>query len=108
MEGKEKLINKYRLGLAIQAIINENKSGMKENAIMSLRKLAAASGVEYSIIQKISSGQKDPQFTTILSLADGLNISIIELLSYFEKITEQVAIKKMNESLKKSKRRKTK
>ena len=106
MEGKDKLFNKYKLGLAIQSIIELNKKSADENAVTSLRKLAAASGVEYAIIQKISTGQKDPQFTTILAIAEGFGIGVSELLSNFEDISDQTVTSKLNDDKKKAKKRK--
>lgn len=93
MDSKEKTITKRKLGLALQKIIEENKNSKDLNAVTSLRKLAASSGIEYAIIQKISSGQKDPQFTTLVSLADGLNMSVTDFLFYFEKVTDHTALK---------------
>ena len=106
MEGKDKLFNKFKLGLAIQAIIDLNKKNEDLNAISSLRKLSAASGVEYAIIQKISTGQKDPQFTTILAIAEGFGMGISEFLSSFEDIPEQAVTSKISDSRKKAKKRK--
>lgn len=105
MESKEKLINRFKLGIAIKRVIEKNKNSIVENSATSLRKLAAASGVEYAIIQKITSGQKDPQFTTLLSVADGLNIAVSELLLQFESISEEAAIKQISESQKKRKKK---
>jgi transcriptional regulator with XRE-family HTH domain len=85
MEKKDKLITQQKLGVALQAIIEQNKNSPKKNLVTSLRKLAATSGVEYSIIQKISAGKKDPQFTTIVSIADGLDLSLVEFFSHLEK-----------------------
>ncbi|MDI3321380.1 hypothetical protein [Pinibacter soli] len=68
MDTKEKNIAKYKLALCLSNIIAENKSGGKVNSINSLRKLAASSGLEYAIVQRISSGKKDPQFTTAPSI----------------------------------------
>lgn len=93
MDSKEKSVAKRKLGLALQKIIEENKNKIGPNSITSLRKLAASSGIEYAIIQKISSGQKDPQFTTLVSLADGLDMNITEFLFYFEKATDHTALR---------------
>lgn len=106
MEGKDKVFNKFKLGLAIQAIISQNKKSEDPNAVSSLRKLSAASGVEYAIIQKISTGQKDPQFTTILAIAEGFGIGISELLSNFEDIQDQTVTSKLSDYKKKAKKRK--
>lgn len=102
MTVREKNIYKYRLGLTLLRIIELNKESKTENSIVSLRKLAAASGVEYSIIQKISSGQKDPQITTILALVEGMGMSVSEFFSYFEKIPEHSILKAMSQKKKKA------
>lgn len=93
MDNREKILSKIKLGLALKEILSENASSPSSNSITSLRKLAAASEIEYSIIQKISTGQKDPQFTTLLSIADGLGISLQEILKKFENISDSDALK---------------
>jgi len=104
MENSEKAIIKKNLGSTIKAIIDENKATDIPNTISSLRKLAANSGVEYAIIQKISSGNKDPQFTTLVSIADGLNISLSELIRRFEDFSIKPE-SKVNEKNKRGKKR---
>ena len=102
MTAKEKSEIKLRLGIAIQSIINRNKKASDGDAVTSLRKLAASSGVEYSIIQKITSGQKDPQFTTLVALAEGLEITITQLLDEFNDISVKTlpTVKKVTKKIK--------
>lgn len=88
MDSKEKLLVRLRLGIAIKKIIEKNRDAAKPGTVTSLRKLAAASGVEYAIIQKITSGAKDPQFTTIVALAEGLDISSAALIQAFEQVSD--------------------
>lgn len=97
MDAKEKLISKHNLGLTIQKIIEENKSKKDSKLITSLRKLAASSGVEYAIIQKISSGKKDPQWTTVVSLADGFGITMSELCTYYKVVSDYSVQKKIQQ-----------
>ena len=101
MDAKEKLISKHKLGLTIQKILEENRSKKDSKLVTSLRKLAASSGVEYAIIQKISSGKKDPQWTTIISLADGLGITVSELSDYYETISDNSIQKQIHQVKKK-------
>jgi transcriptional regulator with XRE-family HTH domain len=98
MENKEKTNIKLKFSLCLQSILRHNKSlahdaelsGKKDaNAITSLRKLAASSGVEFSIIQKISSGKRNPALSTIVAIAEGLNISLSELFFSYDKISEE-------------------
>lgn len=97
MENKEKAIIKSRFGRCLQHIIEGNKIAEKEkklsgvgdhHAITSLRKLAAASGIEFSIIQKISSGKRNPELSTIVGIAEGLGISLSDLFLVYENVSE--------------------
>jgi len=92
MDNKEKNIAKYKLALCLSNIIEENKKSGNVDAVSSLRKLAASSGVEYAIVQRISSGKKDPQYTTLLALSEGLGMSLHKLLQGLEKISDETAI----------------
>lgn len=102
MDVKEKIISRHKLGLTIQRILEENKLKKDSKLVTSLRKLAASSGIEYAIIQKISSGKKDPQWTTVVSLADGFGITVSELCSYYEEVSD-VSIQKQIKQIKKKK-----
>lgn len=102
MEPKEKTFTKIKLALTIQRIIADNKNSKDSSKPTSLRQLAASSGVEYSIIQKISSGKKDPQFTTIISILEGFGISGVEFFAFYNKISDQ-EIKSFLATLKKTK-----
>ena len=113
MENKEKIIIKLKFGLCLQQIIEENKAAKNEkklsgvedhNSVTSLRKLAAASGIEFSIIQKVSSGKRNPELSTIVGIAEGLNITLGQLFSYYDKVTEE-EIKAEGEKRKKRKKK---
>lgn len=88
MDSKEKNIAKYKLALCLLKIIGENKESGDSSLVTSLRKLAASSGVEYAIVQKISSGKKDPQYTTLLALSEGLGIPLHQFLLGIEEISD--------------------
>ena len=98
MENKEKAIIKSKFGRCIQRIIENNKIAAKEkklsgvddhHAVTSLRKLAAASGIEFSIIQKISAGKRNPELSTIVAISDGLGISLSELFLAYQNVSEE-------------------
>ncbi|MDH7459843.1 hypothetical protein QEG73_01095 [Chitinophagaceae bacterium 26-R-25] len=110
MDSKEKNIAKYKLGICLSNIIEENKKTGKLDAISSLRKLAASSGLEYAIVQLISSGKKDPQYTTLLALTEGLGMPLHKFLQGVEKITDDTVIAHINEieKAKKATKRKSK
>ena len=95
MNDSQKLIIRHRLGLALQKLLEQNKQGMAKNAVNSLHQLAAGADIEYYIVQKVSSGKKDPQFTTLVSIAAGFNIPVSKLAAAFETITDEEAIKQI-------------
>ncbi len=53
---------------------------LREEQGFSMRKLAERSGVSQSFISSIESGQKQPTLDSLVKLADGLGITLIELL----------------------------
>lgn len=55
-----------------------------EKKDLSLRKLAASSGLEFSQVQRIAKGKVNLALSTIISLAEGLEISPSELFGYYE------------------------
>lgn len=55
----------------------------KENGL-SIRQLAAASGLEYSQIQRIEKGKVNLAFTTLTALAQGLEMDLAELLEAYK------------------------
>ena len=98
MEPKEKRYIKVRYALCLNKIIAANRIKAKENKtggpkdhtfINSLRKLEAASGISFPIIQSISKGIKNPALTTVIALAEGLNITPGHFFSLFDEITEE-------------------
>jgi transcriptional regulator with XRE-family HTH domain len=109
MDAKEKMIAKYRLALGLSRIIEENKKSGNVELVSSLRKLAASSGLEYAIVQRISSGKKDPQYTTLLSLSEGLGMPLHQFLQGIEKISDETVtahigeIEKAKKSVKRKK-----
>lgn len=107
MNTKEKTLAINKLSLNLRKLIEANKVTSKSNAINSLRKLAASSGVEYSIIQKIAASNKDPQYTTLIAISEGLNMSIDEFLSGINKITDQ-ELKEYQTSIQKSRKERMK
>ncbi|MDE3253617.1 MAG: helix-turn-helix transcriptional regulator [Bacteroidota bacterium] len=50
----------------------------------SIRQLAAASGLEYSQIQRIEKGKVNFAFTTLVSLAQGLDMEVTTLLEEYK------------------------
>ncbi|NCU05124.1 MAG: hypothetical protein GXC73_14180 [Chitinophagaceae bacterium] len=83
----EKNIAKLHLAICVRKLIDINKGLAGSPNVTSLRSLASNSGLEYSLVQKISTGKKDPQYTTLISLADGFGLTLIEFLKEVESIT---------------------
>jgi transcriptional regulator with XRE-family HTH domain len=74
MESKE--VKQERFGNAVLRAAEDKN--------LSLRKLAAASGLEYSQVQRITKGKVNLALSTILALAEGLEITPAELFSYYK------------------------
>jgi len=51
---------------------------------LSLRKLAASSGLEFSQVQRITKGKVNLALSTIISLSEGLEMSPSELFGFYE------------------------
>ncbi len=98
MNTEEKDFLKAKFGYCIKKIILDNKASKtlttSDKSISSLRKLAAASEVEFAIIQKVVTGQKNPAFTTIYAIIDGLGLSLSEFFKIFESIDSTEFVEK--------------
>lgn len=106
MNDNQKLIIRHRLGLALQKLLEQNKQVPAENdAVNSLHQLATAADIEYYIVQNVSSGKKDPQFTTLVSIAAGFDIPLSELIAHFETISEEAALKQIEQQKKNAKKK---
>lgn len=73
MESKEEY--KINFGNAVLKALKDKN--------LSIRKLAASSGMEYSHLQRITKGKVNVELSTILSIAEGLEITPSELFSYY-------------------------
>ena len=105
MNDNQKLIIRHRLGLALQKLLEQNKQIPAEDAANSLHQLATAADIEYYIVQNVSSGKKDPQFTTLVSIAAGFNIPLSELIAHFETISDEAALKQIEQQKKNAKKK---
>ncbi len=104
METADKDNIKLKLGLCLVKILDDKKVNDSDNykSIDSLRKLESASGVSFPIIQNITAGKRNPEFTTIIALLDGLDISLTDFSSFYDSITD-IEVKEYKAKLAKSK-----
>ena len=72
MTAKEKALSKFAAHL----------KKLREAQEISIRELAVRSDLEYSQVQRIEKGKVNLSLTTILALADGLNVTPDILLKY--------------------------
>lgn len=98
MEKKERKILHVRFGLALLKILSERKStseankleGLKDHRLVSsLRKLSAASGIDFGTVQKISKGYQGFEFFTFIDLLDALDLDLVTFGKYFNSISAQ-------------------
>ena len=57
-------------------------TALREKAGISIRELAIRSDLEYSQVQRIEKGKVNFSYSTLVSLAEGLNISLPQLLDF--------------------------
>ena len=57
-------------------------TSLREEQGISIRELASRSNLEYSQVQRIEKGKVNFAFTTLVALADGLNIKLSDLLDF--------------------------
>jgi len=72
MDSKEKIKKKFA----------ENLTSLRVNKGISIRELALRSNLEYSQIQRIEKGKVNLSLSTIIALADGLDIHPKKLLDF--------------------------
>jgi hypothetical protein len=121
MEERERKILHLRFGLALLKVLEErnniakvNKSkGIKDHRLVSsLRKLAAASAIDYGSVQKISKGDQGLEFFTFIDLIDALDLDMVQFGQYFYSITDeevkeyQIAIQKIRKENKQESKKK--
>ena len=74
MTSKEKILARFATHL----------TKLRKEKGLSIRQLAAASGLEYSQIQRIEKGKVNFAFTTLVALAQGLEVDFPTLLEEYK------------------------
>ncbi len=74
MNNKEKILLRFATHL----------TKLRKEKGLSIRQLAASSGLEYSQIQRIEKGKVNFAFTTLVTLAQGLDIDLHILLEEYK------------------------
>jgi DNA-binding Xre family transcriptional regulator len=78
MERKEEIKAKFSSKLLELLEVYSSKNNVRP----SLRKLSNRSNLEYSHVQRISKGKVDISLTTLISLAEGLEVDPKDLLDF--------------------------
>lgn len=105
MKEKEKEYIKLKLASCFRIILKNKKEIKLENKandvedlrlVSSLRQLESESGLSYTIIQRISVGKRDIQFTSLITLIENLGFTFSEFANLYDSITEkQIADEKI-------------
>ncbi|WP_202630317.1 helix-turn-helix domain-containing protein [Sediminibacterium roseum] len=74
MGSKEKILMRFATHL----------TRLRKERGLSIRQLAAAAGLDYSQVQRIEKAKVNIAFTTLVALAQGLEMSVAELLDEFK------------------------
>lgn len=95
-KGKEhiklKLATSFRKILKNKRILKlENKVNNIEDLrlVASMRQLESESGLSYTIIQNLSVGKRDIQFTSLITLIENLGFSLSEFAEIYDAITDE-------------------
>jgi transcriptional regulator with XRE-family HTH domain len=120
---EEKEYIKLKFGLCLKRILDSKKTiadnnkldGIKDHKLISsLRKLESATGLRFATLQEITVGKANATFTTIVTIADTLEMTLSEFFAEFDKISEkdvldyQTELKKQKEDRKIKKKGKKK
>jgi len=101
MQEKGKEYIKLKLATCFRIILKSKKNLDLENKakniedvrlVASMRQLEAESGLSYTIIQNVSVGKRDLQFTSLIALIENLGISFSEFAGLYDTITEKQMI----------------
>ncbi len=68
----------------IQAEFAKHLTAIRTKKGLSIRQLAATAGLEYSHVQRIEKGKVNLALTTMVALAEGLEITLSELLEGYK------------------------
>jgi transcriptional regulator with XRE-family HTH domain len=74
MTSKEKILARFATHL----------TKLRKEKGLSIRQLAASSGLEYSQIQRIEKGKVNFAFTTLVALAQGLEVDLPALIEEYK------------------------
>lgn len=101
---KTKEFYTYRLGLGLTKWLNANKkqaqlnkqNGIEDmNLVKSEGNLVASSGVAKNAITEIKLGRRNPEYTTLEFIAEGLGVPLSTFLQFCEKISDEEVFKGM-------------
>ncbi len=93
---QEKDFIQLRFGLTLKRILDQNSNRAKDNKsrgikehklISSLRQLEASTELRFATIQQVSTGNVNASLTTIVAIAEALDIPLHELFIRYEQIT---------------------
>lgn len=98
MKEKGKEYIKFKLATCFRIILKNKKNLELENKandiedlrlVSSMRQLESESGLSYTIIQNLSVGKRDIQFTSLMTLIENLGLSFSEFAKLYNSITDK-------------------
>jgi transcriptional regulator with XRE-family HTH domain len=114
MDNKERVYKHLKLGLTIRKIIDLNQQGeLKRNKannhpsslVTSIRQLEAATGIPNSSLVRIINGQKNPSWSTVDTIINGLELTAAAFGKVYDAISEIEVMNYQKELLQKQKER---
>lgn len=101
---KTKEFYTYRLGLGLSSWLDNNKKKAKENKLNGIEDLnlvksegdlIASSGVAKNAISQIKLGKRNPEYTTLIHIAEALGVPLSSFMLFCESIPDDEVFKGM-------------
>lgn len=97
MEIGSKEYMKLKLAACFRMILKEKKAVVLENKakdiedlklVNSMRQLEADSGLSFTIIQRTCSANRDAQFTSLIKMIEGLDLTLTDFAILYDRISQ--------------------
>lgn len=112
MDNKEREYRKLRFGLTLKKCMEKTQMKIsidkKQFKSLSFRKLESASGIRHASIVEIVNGKKNPSWSTVDAILEGLEITLTDFALIYDYLEEKEILEYKRELDKKKQERKKK
>lgn len=110
IEEIKKIDTELRLAACIRKIMQENrkvniKNEKKNNLVDEVRQLEASSRLSYTIVQGVSTEERNPQFATLIALIkDCFEMTLTDFAKIYDSISEEEEVRNTKKKIAKSRK----